>query len=124
MIEYDRIGKEGPAKTGQGSEDGESVHNRGGLEASTTESSSPRHEQIGFGGSDSDTRIKRRNVGGILRQLKQSMEEHLAYVDAHTERLKARLAEDEAQRRKLLAEMAALEEDLKQIEEREEEIPE
>ena len=39
-----------------------------------------------------------RVVGGILRRLAKIEEKHLKFVDAHTDRLKKRLADDERER--------------------------
>ncbi len=50
--------------------------------------------------------------GKILSQLRKLREEHLKYVNAHTERLKERLAEDEEHRQQLISEMDELEQEI------------
>lgn len=66
------------------------------------------------------------NIGGMMRQLSEIRQAHLAYVDAHAERLKKRLAENQEHRKtftetaskleneinKLLAEVQAVEEEV------------
>ncbi|NET87941.1 MAG: hypothetical protein F6K45_07580 [Kamptonema sp. SIO1D9] len=49
------------------------------------------------------------SAGGILSQLRKIKKAHLQYVNAHSERLKARLAEDEIHRKEVIEEIAALE---------------
>lgn len=50
--------------------------------------------------------------GKILRQLREIREAHLAYVNAHTERLRARLTEDEEYRQKIAENMDRLEQEI------------
>ena len=55
-------------------------------------------KQIRSHGADTqkiDTQWRETALGKILSQLEEIREAHLTYVNAHTERLKARLAEDE-----------------------------
>lgn len=68
---------------------------------------------VGNGGEET------RSIGGILRQLKRAKESYLEYVNAHSERLRLRLAEDEAQRKQLLDDIARLEREISEIEESE-----
>jgi hypothetical protein len=51
-------------------------------------------------------------LGKILSQLRKLREEHLKYVNAHTERLKERLAEDEEHRQQIISEMDELEQEI------------
>ena len=53
--------------------------------------------------------------GGILRQLRELRDEHLAFVDAHSERLRTRLAEDERHRKQIISKMALLERQIVQL---------
>lgn len=64
---------------------------------------------------------REKNPGGILRQLKALQAAHLAYVDAHQERLKKRLKESDQHKSKILEEMKQLEEDLMELLQAEEE---
>lgn len=54
-------------------------------------------------------------IGKILSQLRELREAHLAYVNAHSDRLRARLAEDEEHRSKIITDMDELEQQLLQI---------
>jgi hypothetical protein len=48
-------------------------------------------------------------IGGILRQLRSLQEAHLAYVNAHGDRLEARLAENRQHKQTILQDMEDLE---------------
>lgn len=50
------------------------------------------------------------DFGKILSQLEEIREAHLAYLNAHTDRLRARLAEDDEHRQKLINDMDKLRE--------------
>lgn len=49
------------------------------------------------------------DIGGIISQLRDLQQAHLAYVDAHEERLRKRLAESQEHRRKVAENMERLE---------------
>ena len=49
-------------------------------------------------------------IGGIIGQLQELQQEHLAYVKAHEDRLKKRLEENHAHQKNVLDKMEALEE--------------
>ncbi|HEY9853336.1 MAG TPA: hypothetical protein V6D28_27940 [Leptolyngbyaceae cyanobacterium] len=59
-------------------------------------------EQCGTSHEESD-------IGGILGQLRRLQQAHLAYVDAHAERLRARLEENQEHRSQVLQDMQRLE---------------
>ncbi|GET38186.1 hypothetical protein MiSe_29400 [Microseira wollei NIES-4236] len=62
------------------------------------------------------------NIGKMLRQLRQIRQAHLAYVEAHGQRLEARLKENREHHQKILGEINDLEDELtKLLEEFEEE---
>lgn len=63
----------------------------------------------------SDTEWGKTVIGKILSQLRELREAHLAYVNAHSDRLRARLAEDDEHRSKIITDMDALEQQLLQI---------
>lgn len=96
------------AKEQQEPQDGFSDHRARSLDTTQRESSETGDVSLGFGGIDSQRGSSnrgdrtKRTAGGILRQLKQIKEAHLAYVNAHTERLRARLAEDEQHRQQII----------------------
>ena len=98
-----------------------SVNSSGCLGAVGQESSKHGTEQIRFSGDDCSireplgTRLERRIQGKIIRQLKLLKQRQLDYVDAHTERLRLRLAEDEEHRKLLLHDVEQLEEELKEL---------
>lgn len=58
---------------------------------------------------------REKNPGGILRQLRALQAAHLAYVEAHQERLQKRLEESNQHKSKILEEMHQLEEDLLEL---------
>ena len=72
-------------------------------------------EQVGSIGetlTTADTEWREATLGKILSQLEELREAHLAYVNAHTDRLRARLAEDEEHRSQILAGMDELREQI------------
>lgn len=48
-------------------------------------------------------------IGGILRQLRQLQNAHLAYIEAHGQRLEARLAENRKHKQQTIRDMEELE---------------
>lgn len=54
----------------------------------------------------------RRILGKILRQLRSLQEAHLAYVNAHGERLEARLQENRVHKNQVMEEMKELEQEV------------
>lgn len=52
---------------------------------------------------------------GVLRQIKQLQSEHLAYVNAHGQRLEQRLQENREHKEKIMGEIAELEEELNEL---------
>lgn len=54
-------------------------------------------------------------AGGIIRQLRELRDEHLGFVDAHSDRLKARLADDERHRKQIIEKMDLLERQIMQF---------
>jgi hypothetical protein len=54
-------------------------------------------------------------VGGILRQLRQLQKAHLAYVEAHQERLETRLSESKAHKNQITSDMEQLEAELNEL---------
>ncbi len=52
---------------------------------------------------------------GVLRQIKQLQSEHLAYVNAHGQRLEQRLQENREHKEKILGEIADLEKELNEL---------
>ena len=51
-------------------------------------------------------------IGGILRRLEQIEQDNLEFVEAHTSRLKARLAEDKKQKQKIVEGIQELKEEV------------
>lgn len=47
-------------------------------------------------------------IGGILRQLEEIHQDYLAYIEAHSARLRARLAEDDERRREAVSKIERL----------------
>lgn len=58
---------------------------------------------------ESQAESEQRDIGGILRQLRNLQQTHLAYVDAHGERLRKRLAENQEHRQRIADDMQRLE---------------
>ena len=54
-------------------------------------------------------------LGGIYSRLKQLQAQHLAYVDAHGQRLEARLQENRQHKTQVLREISVLEKELLQL---------
>ena len=54
-------------------------------------------------------------IGGILRQLRQLQEAHLAYVEAHGERLEARLADNRKHKQQIISDMEELEKGIRKL---------
>lgn len=107
-------------KVEQGSENSFTKNQPRSLGSAAAESRENEYDPLRFSRTDCEQRhlsgsgARRRSAGGILRQLKQIKEAHLSYVNNHTERLKARLAEDEEHRQNVIDDINILE---KQIEE-------
>lgn len=55
------------------------------------------------------------NIGKMLRQLKQIRQAHLAYVEAHGQRLETRLKENREHHQKILEEINDLEDELTKL---------
>lgn len=62
--------------------------------------------------STANTREGEANPGKILSQLEAIRAAHLAYINAHTDRLRARLAEDEEHRSKIITDIDELREQI------------
>lgn len=54
-------------------------------------------------------------IGGILRQLRSLQEAHLAYVNAHGDRLESRLAENRQHKQSILQDMEDLEGEINKL---------
>jgi hypothetical protein len=54
-------------------------------------------------------------IGGILRQLRQLQETHLAYIEAHGERLEARLADNRKHKQQVIRNMEELEKEIHKL---------
>lgn len=54
-------------------------------------------------------------IGGILRQLRQLQEAHLAYIEAHGERLEARLADNRKHKQQIISDMEELEKGIRKL---------
>lgn len=79
----------------------------GGNDADTTSNADSTWRNSN--GQDSAEGYREGNLGGIVSQLRELRDQHLAFVDAHTERLKARLADDEQHRKEIIEKMNQLE---------------
>lgn len=101
---------------GQGQEECKPLYGRGFLGTFGRESEIAGTDEISFGGKNSPQRtIGQRTLGGIIRQLRASKEEHLKWVEAHADRLKARLAEDESMKERLKNEIENLTRELDEL---------
>jgi hypothetical protein len=63
----------------------------------------------------SDTGNRKRIAGGILRQLRELQQAHLAYVKAHEKHLEVRLKENQKHQRKIAEDMQKLEKVILQL---------
>lgn len=66
-------------------------------------------------GETNGWKFRAARLGGIQRQLRQLQSQHLAYVEAHGQRLEARLQENRQHKTIILAEIAALEKELSEL---------
>ena len=66
-------------------------------------------------GQDERPESRASRLKGVLRQIKQLQSEHLAYVNAHGQRLEQRLLENREHKEKILGEIADLEQELNQL---------
>ncbi len=124
IVEHQNYGQEkqeGTAQVGQIKENGKPECRTPSVGASGGKGARDGTDSLGFSGNAGD-RGKHETVGGILRQLKQTKESYLEYVNAHTERLKLRLAEDETQRKQLMDDIARLESEICELEESESDL--
>lgn len=78
--------------------------------SSTPENQSIRSDRALASGTERKLRVKR--LGGIRSQLKQLQADHLAYVEAHGQRLEARLQENRKHKSKVLADIEVLQKEL------------
>lgn len=89
--------------------DGDGIRETG--HSSTTDGSKPkRGDRENF--KEDDTEQGAEPIGKILSQLRELREAHLAYVNAHSDRLKARLAEDDEHRSQIVEGMDSLEQEI------------
>ena len=63
-------------------------------------------------GSDNGWQFRLSRLGGIHRPVKQLQAQHLAYVEAHGQRLEARLQENRQHKNQILEEITQLEQEL------------
>lgn len=121
MEEHGKTAAEGKAQISKSEKNSQSDHRTRSLGTPGREGQSNGVAPIRLGGNACDGGQETRSVGGILRQLKRAKESYLEYVNAHSERLRLRLAEDEAQRRQLQEDISRLEREIAEIEEPENE---
>lgn len=81
-------------------------------------SENAEYKQIGSDravGQTNGWKLRAARLGGIRGQLRQLQAEHLAYVEAHGQRLEQRLQENRQHKTKVLADIAALEKELGEL---------
>lgn len=66
-------------------------------------------------GSDNGWKLRVSRLGGIHRRVKQLQAQHLAYVEAHGQRLEARLQENREHKSQILEEITELEQELVEL---------
>ena len=99
---------------GKGKPDADSIqHSEAGSLSRSDEHESERIDRAL--GEESGGKRGTADIGKMLRQLKQIRQAHLAYVEAHGQRLEARLKENREHYQKILEEIDDLEDELTKL---------